>query len=150
MSGWGAGFGATTAQPGGGNTGVAVLITDIEDAGTPTAFKVVYDSSGRMWYGNAASWVRVMQPTPIADPNGLQGAALNEIFSEQCLVTDLLGNVWRGNGSDGWVRIVFAPVADVASLPNPSDPPETFASGALCLTLELAVTYTWDGAWVLP
>lgn len=121
------------------------------ELGSRAAYSVDYDGSGNVWVSSGpGAWQRLSNPGVIADVTELPVAETGETFGTGCLIEDSGGNIWRGNGDVGWVRIVAKPVANVAALPEPATG-ETFAGNLLCYVADPGIVYQWDGsAWGLP
>lgn len=150
-SGWGTGTAPAGSNPFPGAVAGVYRISGTGDFVERAAYSVDYDGDGVVWVtGGSNAWRRVLSPPVIADVGELPVAAAEEVFDTSCLLEDNAGNLWRGNGGGGWVRISCAPVADVMSLPEP-ETGEEFPTGLLCLTQDLGVVYYWSGsAWVVP
>ena len=155
VGGWANGFGATTAAGGSNPFPDAVAgVYEVADAGDLTvkpANSVALVPAGDLWISvGPGVWPQLISPAVIANASALPVATGGVYFTTSCLVGDSGGNVWRGNGDVGWVRIVCAAVANVAALPEPVGD-ESFETDLLCLTLDLGIVYQWDGsAWGLP
>lgn len=155
VGGWANGFGATTAAGGSNPFPDAVAgVYEVADAGDLTdkpanSFALVPGLD--VWIsGGPGVWSQLTSFAVIADASALPVAAVGVFFTAACLVRDSAGNIWCGNGDVRWVRIVCAPVANVAALPEPVGD-ESFPTDLLCLTLDLGIVYQWDGsAWGLP